>query len=151
MLRFRSDLLRGALALGLTLVVLATGRVLGPDTLLSGDTVRQAGLTGLDLPLAVAPAPSALAALPAGWPSTLQLGMADSPGGAAAMKATAPFGFRYQYLSGGANTGSGWATWNSNGDFATYYIQDSVANGIVPVFTYYQLLQSAPATGTDEG
>ena len=66
--------------------------------------------------------------------------MADSPGGAAAMKATAPFGFRYQYLAGGANTGSGWATWNTNGDFAKFYIQDSAANGIIPVFTYYMLL-----------
>src|SRR5688572_25573351 len=58
------------------------------------------------LPRAAA-APNALAVLPVGWPDTLQLGMADSPGGAAAMKATAPFGFRYQYLTGGANTGSG--------------------------------------------
>jgi hypothetical protein len=85
-----------------------------------------------------APGHSAEAAgtLPAGWPSSLQIGSADSPGGAAAMKSTAPFGFRYQYLAGGVNTGSGWATWNSNGQFATFYIQDSVANGIIPVFTY---------------
>ena len=86
----------------------------------------------------------AQSALPAGWPNRLELGMADGPGGAAAMKATAPFGFRYQYLAGGVNTGSGWATWNTNGDFARFYIQDSVANGIIPVFTYYMLLQSAP-------
>ena len=52
------------------------------------------------------------------------------------MKRTAPFGFRYQYLAGGANTGGGWATWNTNGDFARFYIEDSVANGIMPVFTY---------------
>ncbi len=69
--------------------------------------------------------------------------MADGPGGAAAMKATAPFAFRYQYLAGGVNTGSGWATWNTNGDFPRFYIQDSIANNIIPVFTYYQLLQSA--------
>lgn len=94
------------------------------------------------------PSAGTLPALPAGWPSTFQLGTADGPGGAAGMKATAPFGFRYQYLSGGANTGGGWATWNANGDFVTYYIQDSNANGIRPVFTYYQLAQSAPgATG----
>ena len=47
------------------------------------------------------------------------------------MRATAPFAFRYQYLAGGVNTGSGWATWNSNGDFPRYYIEDSVANGII--------------------
>jgi len=97
--------------------------------------------------LLVRPAAQALAPLPAGWPNRLELGMADSPGGAAAMKATAPFGFRYQYLAGGVNTGGGWSTWNTNGDFAKFYIQDSAANGIIPVFTYYMLLQSAPGGG----
>ena len=66
------------------------------------------------------------------------------------MKSTAPFGFRYQYLSAGVNTGYGWAHWNSNGDFARHYIEDSVANGIVPVFTYYQLYQSAPGNSMGE-
>ena len=75
--------------------------------------------------------------------------MADGPGGAAAMKATAPFAFRYQYLAGGVNTGSGWATWNTNGDFARYYIEESVANGIIPVFTYYQIYQSLPGGGSE--
>ena len=89
--------------------------------------------------------------LPASWPfNTLQLGMADSPGGAAALRQTAPFGFRYQYLSAGVNTGSGWATWNANGAFATNYIQDSVNNGIVPVFTYYQMRQSLPGANESE-
>ncbi|MHB8377470.1 MAG: hypothetical protein ACYDEB_11015 [Dehalococcoidia bacterium] len=89
--------------------------------------------------------------VPAGWPfKTLQLGMADSPGGAAAMKATAPFGFRYQYLAAGVNTGNGWATWNADGQFVTYYIQDSIANGIVPVFTYYMMFQSSPGNGMSE-
>ena len=63
--------------------------------------------------------------------------------------ATAPFAFRYQYLAGGVNTGSGWATWNSNGEFARYYIEDSLANGIVPVFTYYQMFQSLPGGGSE--
>ena len=85
--------------------------------------------------------------LPVGWPVTLQLGMADSPGGAVALKQTAPFGFRYQYLAGGVNTGGGWATWNSDGQFVTYYIQDSVANNITPVFTYYMIYQSQPGGG----
>jgi hypothetical protein len=52
----------------------------------------------------------AQAPLPAGWPAQLELGVSDGPGGAAAMMATAPFRFRYQYLAGGVNTGSGWAT-----------------------------------------
>lgn len=88
-------------------------------------------------------------ALPAGWPARVELGMGDAPGGAAAMKATAPFAFRYQYLAGGANTGNGWATWNTNGDFARFYIEDSVANGIIPVFTYYQMFQSQPGGASE--
>ncbi len=56
-------------------------------------------------------------------PSTrLEIGFADSPGGAAALHADAPFGLRYQYLAGGVNTGNGWATWNTNGDFVKWYV-----------------------------
>src|SRR5258708_35229790 len=92
-------------------------------------------------------AAAAQAPLPAGWPARMELGMADSPGGAAAMRATAPFLFRYQYLAGGVNTGSGGATWKPNRDFVRVFIQDSAANGLIPVFTYYQLLQSRPGGG----
>ncbi len=89
--------------------------------------------------------------LPSGWPTRVEIGASDSPGGAAALKATAPFAFRYQYLAGGANTGSGWATWNAGGDFARFYIQDSMANGIIPVFTYYMMLHSSPGAAGGEG
>ncbi len=88
--------------------------------------------------------------LPSGWPSGLQVGVSDQPGGAAAVKAAAPFAFRYQYLAGGVNTGSGWANWNPNGQFVTYYVQESVANGIMPVFTYYQIRQSTPGANMAE-
>jgi hypothetical protein len=91
-----------------------------------------------------------LPALPGNWPTTMQLGMADAPGGATAMTATAPFGFRYQYLAGGANTGSGWSTWNPDGAFVTYYIQDSAANNVTPVFTYYMLFHSNPGVSQGE-
>jgi hypothetical protein len=103
------------------------------------------------IPTQVTPAeaaPSAVPPLPAGWPETLQLGLADSPGGAAAMKGTAPYGFRYQYLSGGVRTSSNWSTWNPDGQFATYYIQDSAQKGIIPVFTYYMIYQSYPGTAS---
>ena len=63
------------------------------------------------------------------------------------MRRTAPFAFRYQYLAGGVNTGSGWTTWNTNGDFPRFYIQDSATDGIIPIFTYYMLLQSLPGGG----
>jgi len=76
--------------------------------------------------------------------------MADEPGGARSLQRTAPFGFRYQYLAGGANTGKGWATWNENGSFVTRYIRDSVAHKMIPVFPYYMLLQSKPAGGDEK-
>ena len=88
--------------------------------------------------------------LPAGWPGTLQIGLMDGPGDAAALAASAPFGFRYQYLSGGVNTGSGWATWNAGGSFVSAYIQESVVAGITPVFSYYQLRSSTPGAGMSE-
>ena len=103
---------------------------------------------------AVQPQPRTVAtlpAMPAGWPSThFELGLADAPGGAAALHAKSAFAFRYQYLAGGVNTGNGWSTWNTNGAFVTYYVADSVANHATPVFPYYMLLQSNPATGSSE-
>ena len=95
---------------------------------------------------------AALPPLPTGWPSTkFEVGLTDSPGGAAALHARSAYMFRYQYLAGGVNTGNGWAKWNSpDGKFADYYVDESVAVGITPVFIYYQLLQSNPGGG-DEG
>jgi hypothetical protein len=87
--------------------------------------------------------------LPAKWPRTLQVGVADEPGGAAALRRVARFGFRYQYLAGGVNTGAGWATWNPGGTFASRYVQDSWAHGVLPVLTYYMLLQSKPGGGDE--
>jgi hypothetical protein len=81
--------------------------------------------------------------LPQGWPTTLGIGLADPPGGAPEA-AKNRFGFRYQYLAGGANTGTGWATWAPNGSFVTDYIRESAAAGIVPIFTYYMVRHSLP-------
>jgi len=114
--------------------------------------IFRAGTVALVVALAASlPAAAAQArGLPQGWPRQLQLGVADGPGGAAALRAQAPFAFRYQYLSGGVNTGSGWSTWNPDGTFVTRYAEESRAAGMVPVFTYYQLLQSRPSRGADE-
>jgi hypothetical protein len=96
---------------------------------------------------AAAPMP-ALPALPPGWPALLHLGLADPPGGATALRAGAPFGFRYSYLAGGVNTGAGWTTWDPS--FIVEYIHESIDSGVVPVFTYYMLRQSAPGNGLAE-
>ena len=82
------------------------------------------------------------------WPfSHLQLGLADAPGGAAGLAATAPFGLRYQYLAGGVNTGKDWQHWNPDGSFVSDYIAESEAHHIVPVFSYYEIRQSLPGAG----
>ena len=57
---------------------------------------------------------------------------------------------RYQYLAGGVNTGHGWATWNPDGSFVSMYVRESLAAHLIPVFTYYQMLQSAPSVGATE-
>src|SRR3954447_4867081 len=68
------------------------------------------------------------------------IGVSDQPGGAATLRGTVAA--RYQYLAGGVNTGSGWSTWNPGGSFVTRYVAESRRSRIVPVLTYYQLLQS---------
>jgi hypothetical protein len=88
--------------------------------------------------------------LPWGWPHHVLLGVADSPGDAGSVVAHARVDARYQYLAGGVNTGSGWATWNPNGTFASMYVHESIAHHTIPVLTYYQLLQSRPAAGSNE-
>jgi hypothetical protein len=102
--------------------------------------------------LAVAPpAPAArLPSLPHGWPATLRIGLTDAPGGAHALRRSAPFGFRYQYLAGGVNTGQGWSGWNPDGTFVSRYVAESRAAHVIPVFSYYQLLQSKPGAGGGE-
>jgi hypothetical protein len=47
------------------------------------------------------------------------------------------------------NTGRGWTTWNPNGTFASRYVRESWAHRMIPVFSYYMLLQSAPAGGDE--
>ena len=101
---------------------------------------------------ALSPSPAASAALPPlphGWPKILEIGLTDPPGGAAALRGSAPLRFRYQYLAGGVNTGQGWATWNPGGTFASAYVHDSWAHHAIPVLTYYMLLQSKPHGGDE--
>jgi hypothetical protein len=107
-------------------------------------------LAALSLVVLSVPTSAPAAKLPKGWPEGFQIGVSDQPGGAAALRREAPFGLRYQYLAGGVNTGTGWATWNPDGTFVSRYVRESRQAGIVPVFTYYQLLQSAPAAGNSE-
>jgi hypothetical protein len=74
----------------------------------------------------------------------LELGLSDSPGGAKKLRRTAHFGYRYQYLAGGVNTGDDWTQWNPDGSFASMYVDDSRRAHVTPVFSYYTIRQSAP-------
>ena len=88
--------------------------------------------------------------LPVGWPHHLVLGVTDSPGDAHALRSHARVDARYQYLSGGVNTAGDWTHWNPNGTFASRYVRESISQHMIPVLSYYELLQSSPARGADE-
>lgn len=95
---------------------------------------------------------AARAAVPAGWPSNrLTLGMRDEENGAGPLRDATRLGARYHYLSGGANTGHGWSGWTQGGgSFVPGFIQDSADHGFLPVFSLYQLRESAPGAGMEE-
>ena len=136
--------LRRVAVLAATVALAVATAVAAPPVVAAGHDAATPGGAGPALAASLPP-------LPGTWPSAkLELGLTDSPGGAAALHASGPYKFRYQYLAGGVNTGSGWATWNSPaGKFVDYYVDESVAQGITPVFIYYQLLQSSPAGGAE--
>ena len=96
-------------------------------------------------------ATGAVAAAPV-LPAGLNFGLGNEPGSIDWMTASGvPWRYRYTYLSAGVNTGNGWETWNTPaGQYASYYLDDSAAHGYLPVFSYYELLQSNPSSGADE-
>src|SRR5256885_16670011 len=52
-----------------------------------------------------------------------------------------PWGYRYQYLSGGVNTGTRWETWNRPpGQFAALYMTTSARTGDMPCFSHHHTL-----------
>src|SRR6202158_3500586 len=67
-----------------------------------------------------------------------------------------PWKYRFQYLSAGVNTGKGWDPGQDPpkppGQFAADYMTASTAApaAYIPVFTYYELLQSTPSSGSSE-
>ncbi|HET9892253.1 MAG TPA: hypothetical protein VFQ42_17300, partial [Mycobacterium sp.] len=85
-------------------------------------------------------------------PAGLNFGLGNNPGDLSWMtNSGVPWKFRYAYLAGGVNTTSGWETWNTPaGAYASYYMSASQSNGYLPIFSYYELLQSNPSTGNNE-
>src|SRR5579864_5101251 len=67
-----------------------------------------------------------------------------------------PWRYRFAYLAGGVNTPNNWLTWQDPalppGQYALDYMTSSTASpaAYIPVFTWYQLLQSTPSVGSTE-
>jgi len=100
-------------------------------------------------PLRPETAPASPRAIPAELPAHFALGLSAQPDDQELYgwlpDSGIPWDYAYQYLAAGVNTGFGWQTWNSNAQFPLWYAQGARANGYLPVFPYYMLLQS---TGT---
>ncbi len=87
-----------------------------------------------------------LSAIAAGLPQRLGLGLMNSPEQLDWMTSSGiPWDYRYQYLTGGVNTGQGWSDWGTpSGSFLGDYLQQSLQNKFIPVLTYYQIVPSTP-------
>ncbi|HEV7677696.1 MAG TPA: hypothetical protein VGQ42_03925 [Candidatus Dormibacteraeota bacterium] len=113
--------------------------------------VLAAGFAGV-VPSAAAPGGAARLATDTG---RVEFGLTSNPSDLGWMTGSGvPWRYRYQYLAGGVNTGTGWETWQDMarpaGQFAADYVTASNAAGYVPVLTYYELLQSTPSSGATE-
>jgi hypothetical protein len=100
------------------------------------------------LPLALPWQATPAQALPGGLPSHFGFGLTAPPGDAWMSGSGIKWDYRYQYLAGGVNTGTGWETWNPSGTFASGYATASAQQGYIPVFPYYELLQSSGSCGS---
>jgi len=87
-------------------------------------------------------------AVPAGFPSYFSFGIMNAPNAVPMLddmrqsNGTA-FTFRYQYLTGGVNTGHGWEMWNQPaGQFAADYMHENAQHRYTPTFVYYEMCQS---------
>jgi len=104
--------------------------------------------------LAAAPTPAVAATAPL-LASRLEFGLGNGPGDLSWMTSSGvPWKYRYQYLAGGVNTSNPWETWQDPalppGQFAADYMKSSNDNGYIPVFTWYEILQSLPSTLQNE-
>jgi hypothetical protein len=101
----------------------------------------------LTLVLSMTPVAPVHAQEQGGLPNHFAFGLTAGPGDRWMPQSGIPWDYRFQYLAGGVNTGKGWETWNSNGTFALGYAQESARMGYIPMFPYYELLQSTSSCG----
>ena len=103
------------------------------------------------------PVPTGSGSVPAGMPHYFSFGVVSAPGTASLLDAQrsqngTAYAFRYQYLTGGVNTGQGWEQWIKPGylgEYATSYLQENAEHGYIPAFTYYEMcLSNGPHPGS---
>jgi hypothetical protein len=101
------------------------------------------------------PVPRGTGFIPAAFPPYFSFGIMNGPGSVSTLDEmrddnNTDFAFRYQYLTGGVNTGRGWEHWNQPaGQYATNYMQESDQHGYIPAFVYYEIcLSNGPHPGT---
>src|SRR5258706_5963814 len=101
------------------------------------------------------PVPQGQGSVPPAFPHYFSFGAMNPPGSASQLddmrsRNVAAFSFRYQYLTGGVNTGNGWEQWQQpSGQFATSYMQESAQHGYMPAFVYYEIcLSNGPHPGS---
>ena len=97
-------------------------------------------------------APAGAMAPPSGLPTHFGIGLTAHPDNTGIYgwmpNSGVPWDYAYQYLSGGVNTGGGWETWNTSGQFPLYYAQGAASHHYIPVLDYYELLQSNGSCGS---
>jgi hypothetical protein len=90
--------------------------------------------------------------LPAGLPNHFGFGLSAHPDNSGIYgwlpDSGVSWDYAYQYLAGGVNTGHGWETWSPNGTFALAYAQGAASHGYIPMFPYYEMLQSDGPCGS---
>lgn len=96
--------------------------------------------------LPLGPAQAQTLPLPTGLPTHFGFGLSGHPDNNGIYgwmpDSGVAWDYAYQYLAGGVNTGNGWETWNPNGTFALSYAQGAASHGYIPMFPYYEMLQS---------
>src|SRR5437868_5614010 len=83
--------------------------------------------------------PARFAPIPTGLPNYFGYGLFN--GSISDMHSGVPYNYRYQYLSGGVNTGDGWQNWQADGRYAVSYVTASRQAGYIPGFVYFNISQ----------
>lgn len=145
--------LRTALCVSLALVALAVLSACD-ETDSPVSTASQGGRAVVESPEEpqATSSPLPLPPLPDALSSHLGLGLMNNPRQLQWMiDSGVPWDYRYQYLTGGVNTGNGWTAWGwPEGSFLGEYLNESADAGYVPVLTYYQVVASAPDPGSED-